>query len=77
MNLLGDDGCDISRPDHAERDAGHDVDEIHGAFAQRRRQHQPAALKGDQSDRGNRTPQDDVDNEGGAHGGASFGYMRT
>src|SRR5207244_6038623 len=38
------------RPDHAERDARHDIDEVQGAFAHRCRQHQPAALQGDPSD---------------------------
>src|ERR1700709_1261862 len=38
-DFLRDDGGDIARADYPERDARHDVDEIHRAFAQRSGQH--------------------------------------
>ena len=75
-DFLGDDGGDIARPDHAKRDARHDVDEVHAAFAQRCRQHLGAALKGDEADGCDRAPQDEVDQKRRAHS-TSFGYIRT
>jgi hypothetical protein len=64
---------DVAGADHAERDARHDVDKIHGAFAQRIGQNLPAAPERDKSDRGHRTPQDNVDDQRGAHSGGAFG----
>src|SRR3979409_1849171 len=77
VHLRRSSGCSVSRADHPERDPRHDSDKIHAAFAQRIGQDRPAAPQRDKSDGRDRTPQDDVDDQGGAHGGAPVGYIRT
>src|SRR6202008_633007 len=79
-HLLGNDGGDIARPDHAKRDAGHDADEIHRAFAERGGEHGRPVPPGEEADTCDRAPQDDVDEKGGAHSlspSRFAGYIRT
>ena len=71
------DGGDEAGADHAERDARHDVDEIHAAFARGGYCDHAASSPDHEAEHGDRAPQRDVDDKGGGHSLSPFGYILT